>query len=104
MVNGLGKDNCAQVYCGSGFNESMNKAALGNITWTSSNNPAGQSYFSSHHSNVIGDGANKISTQQKMWGELYGTSSHIESGASLQFSRENNSEMIMMSGTAILSE
>ena len=39
-----------------------------------------------------------------MWGKLYGTSSHIESGAALHFSRETNKEMIMYSGTAILSE
>ncbi len=104
MVNDLGKENCSQSYCGSGFTDSMNNGAIGNITWTSSNNPAGQSYFESEQSSYIGEGANRVSTLQKMWGELYGVSSHVESGAILQFSRENNSELIMMTGTAILSE
>ena len=104
MVNGLGKENCSQSYCGSGFTDNMENGPLGNITWTSSNNPAGQSNFSSEQTSYAGAGVNRISTQQKMWGELYGNSSHIESGAILQFSRENNLEMLMMTGTAVLSE
>ena len=39
-----------------------------------------------------------------MYGNLFGKSNHVEAGANLIFSRENNSELIMMSGTAILSE
>jgi hypothetical protein len=39
-----------------------------------------------------------------MQGHLFGTSSHVEVGANLEFSRETNNQMIMMSGTAVLSE
>ena len=39
-----------------------------------------------------------------MQGNLFGTSTHIEVGANLQYSQESNDEMIMYSGTAILSE
>ena len=51
-------------------------------------------------------------TKTAMQGHLFGTwsktgsviESHIEVGADLQFSRELNEQMIMMTGTAILSE
>ena len=43
-------------------------------------------------------------TKTDIQGHLFGTSSHIEVGANLQFARETNQHMIMMTGTAILSE
>ena len=43
-------------------------------------------------------------SKQAMQGNLFGTSTHIEVGANLQYSQEGNSKMIMYSGTAILSE
>ena len=54
----------------------------------------------------------QIMTKTEMQGHLFGTwsktgsviESHIEVGANLQFSRELNDQMIMMTGTAILSE
>ena len=49
-------------------------------------------------------GSDVIKDQKHIWGELYGNSRHIEAGAILQFSRETKSEMIMYTGTTILSE
>ena len=41
---------------------------------------------------------------KQMWGELYGKGNHVEAGALLQYSLQSSNEMIMYSGTAILSE
>ena len=39
-----------------------------------------------------------------MSGSLYGTANHVEVGAQLEFTRQNINEMIMLRGTAVLSE
>ena len=87
----------------SGFTNNMLKGPTGNITWSANGN-RGEAFFHGSSSNTTDYGSEKIRDLKHMWGELYGKSSHIESGATLHFSRETNSEMIMYSGSAILSE
>ena len=87
----------------SGFNNNMIRGATGDIVW-SSNGTSGESGFSSSSISSRTYGSDIIKDQKHMWGELYGKSNHIEAGAILQFSRETNSEMIMYTGTTILSE
>ena len=100
-VANLGTENCPSSYCGSGFQPgSMNKGSLGSITW-SANGGVGQPKFESTLIENI-NGNSLISKQ--MWGELYGKRNHLEAGAILQYSQQSNKEMIMYSGTAILSE
>jgi hypothetical protein len=81
----------------------MLKGPTGNITWSANGN-RGEAFFQGSSSSTTNYGSEKIRELKHMWGELYGKSSHIESGATLHFSRETNSEMIMYSGSAILSE
>ena len=45
-----------------------------------------------------------VHTKREMQGHLFGTANDIEVGANLRFLRETNRQMIMMTGTAILSE
>ena len=87
----------------SGFTNNMLKGPTGNITWSANGNQ-GEAFFQGSSSSTTNYGSEKIRELKHMWGELYGKSSHIESGATLHFSRETNSEMIMYSGSAILSE
>ena len=96
-----GVENCPSSYCGSGFQPgTMSNGSPGMITWSASAT-AGQANFESTLANSS-NGSTLISKQ--MWGELYGNSSHIEAGALLQYSLQSSNEMIMYSGTAILSE
>ncbi|MDC2965379.1 cadherin repeat domain-containing protein, partial [Gammaproteobacteria bacterium] len=100
-VANLGVENCPSSYCGSGFQPgTMSNGSPGMITWSASAT-AGQANFESTLANSS-NGSTLISKQ--MWGELYGNSSHIEAGALLQYSLQSSNEMIMYSGTAILSE
>jgi hypothetical protein len=69
------------------------------ITWSASggvNNPS--------FSGVTNGTSSGMMSKAAMQGNLFGTSTHIEVGANLQYSQESNNEMVMYSGTAILSE
>jgi hypothetical protein len=69
------------------------------ITWSASggvNNPS--------FSGVTNRTSSGMMSKAAMQGNLFGTSTHIEVGANLQYSQESNNEMVMYSGTAILSE
>ena len=86
-------------------NVGLQRGAIGSVTWTSSNNVAGNPSFERGTVvNTLISSGQHISTKTDIQGHLFGTSSHIEVGANLQFSRETNQHMIMMTGTAILSE
>ena len=103
----LGKSTgCSVSACEHGMsNVGLQRGAIGSVTWTSSNNVAGNPSFERGTvvNTVIASGQH-ISTKTDIQGHLFGTSSHIEVGANLQFARETNQHMIMMTGTAILSE
>ena len=65
---------------------------------------AGVSSFSGLHVTPSSSGGVSMLTRKEMQGHLFGTANDIEVGANLRFLRETNRQMIMMTGTAILSE
>ena len=100
-VANLGTENCPSSYCGSGFVPgSMAKGSPGSITW-SANGVAGQASFELA---LTESTSGSTLASKQMWGELYGKGNHVEAGALLQYSLQSSNEMIMYSGTAILSE
>ena len=101
-VHDLGKGNC-ESYCGSGFTSEMLSGALGDLVWQF-NASKGINIISNQNVITRNSGDNKITDIYDLKGHLFGTSSHLEMGADLQFSRENNKELIMLTGSAILSE
>ena len=91
--------------CEHGLDFMGGRGAIGSVTWTSGTVNAGVPHFV--RNNVTNEAINRglrIATKKSMQGHLFGTSSHVEVGANLEFSRETNNQMIMMSGTAVLSE
>ena len=107
-ADNLGKSTgCAGLSssCEHGLDFMGGRGAIGSVTWTSGTVNAGVPHFSRNNvtNEVINRGL-RIATKKSMQGHLFGTSSHVEVGANLEFSRETNNQMIMMSGTAVLSE
>jgi hypothetical protein len=110
-VSNLGSENCPSSYCGSGFDSAMNKAPLGHLDWqvdmaNTNKNP----HFETPQS---GGSFSRVETRlgtpttwdyKSMSGSLYGTGDHIEVGAQLEYTRQTINEMIMLRGTAVLSE
>ena len=107
-ADNLGKSTgCAGLSssCEHGLDFMGGRGAIGSVTWTSGTVNAGVPHFV--RNNVTNEAINRglrIATKKSMQGHLFGTSSHVEVGANLEFSRETNNQMIMMSGTAVLSE
>ena len=108
----LGKSTgCSVSACEHGINNVGARGAIGTVTWTSANNmtgrtltDAGVSSFSGLHVSPSSSGGVSMLTKKEMQGHLFGTKNDIEVGANLRFLRETNRQMIMYSGTAILSE
>ena len=89
----------------------MNKAPLGHLDWqvdmaNTNKNP----HFETPQS---GGSFSRVETRlgtpttwdyKSMSGSLYGTGDHIEVGAQLEYTRQTINEMIMLRGTAVLSE
>ena len=112
-VNNLGTENCPSSYCGSTFDQNMNKGPMGSITWSATQSATNKNpHFETAQS---GGGFSRVSTRsvsggptvyeyKAMSGSLYGTANHVEVGAQLEFTRQNINEMIMLRGTAVLSE
>ena len=111
-VNNLGTENCPSSYCGSTFDQNMNKGPMGSITWSATQSATNKNpHFETAQS---GGGFSRISLRsgvsptvyeyKAMSGSLYGTANHVEVGAQLEFTRENVERMIMLRGTAVLSE
>ena len=112
-VNNLGTENCPSSYCGSTFDQNMNKGPMGSITWSATQSATNKNpHFETAQS---GGGFSRISIRsvsggptvyeyKAMSGSLYGTANHVEVGAQLEFTRQNINEMIMLRGTAVLSE
>ena len=108
IARNLGRSTgCNAGSCAQGLDRNGSRGYLGGgrpyltdtITWSASggvNNPSFSGATSRTSEGMI--------SKQAMQGNLFGTSTHIEVGANLQYSQEGNSQMIMYSGTAILSE
>ena len=114
VAQNLGKSTgCTVSACEHGLKPDGTRGAIGPVIWTSTITNAGDSSFTGISDSLTANNAGITTHQsQKMEGHLFGTwsktgsviESDIEVGASLQFSRETNTQMIMYSGTAILSE
>ena len=108
----LGKSTgCTDAACEHGINAVGTNGPIGTVTWTSANNmtgrtltDAGVSSFTGLHVTPSSAGGLDMHTRKEMQGHLFGTANDIEVGANLRFLRETNRQMIMMTGTAILSE
>lgn len=107
-ADNLGKSTgCAGLSssCEHGLDFMGGRGAIGSVTWTSGTVNAGVPHFVRNNvENEFINSGLRITTKKSMQGHLFGTSSHVEVGANLEFSRETNTQMIMMSGTAVLSE
>ena len=101
------------------FDQNMNKGPMGSITWNASQSATTKNpHFSTAQSSTVAGGFSRITerdnaavagghnviTYKNMSGSLYGTANHVEVGAQLEFTRQNINEMIMLRGTAVLSE
>ena len=91
----------------------MGKSNLGSIYWqvdmaNTNKNPhfetpqSGGSFSRVTTRNFSGQ--HTVYEYKAMSGSLYGTANHVEVGAQLEFTRQNINEMIMLRGTAVLSE
>jgi len=109
-VHDLGRFNCdngasSGNVCSSGAGNSANafsQGAMGTITWTG-HGSNGYPNFNSNM-NMSATVQNGVSTYKDIKGSLYGTSSHIEVGAELLYSKQDANNYIQAIGTAILSE
>ena len=91
----------------------MNKGPLGSITWEANQTrtdkhphfetPQSGGSFSRVTERAV-TGIPTVYEYKAMSGSLYGTANHVEVGAQLEFTRQNINEMIMLRGTAVLSE
>ena len=101
----LGKSTgCADAACEHGINAVGTNGPIGTVTWNSSVTNATVTSFNGTQHNLVHAGAGHVHTRREMQGHLFGTANDIEVGANLRFLRETNRQMIMMTGTAILSE
>ena len=105
-VNNLGTENCPSSYCGSGFDYLMDNGSLGNLTWSATQSATTKNPHFEHAqlSHRDPSGGPRVYEYSAMSGSLYGTANHVEVGAQLEFTRQNINEMIMLRGTAVLSE
>ena len=98
---------CDAASCSQGLDRNGGRGKLGfgrpyhtdTITWIASGGVNNPSFSRVHNKTSTG-----MMSKAAMQGNLFGTSTHIEVGANLQYSQESNLQMIMYSGTAILSE
>ena len=98
---------CDAASCSQGLDRNGGRGKLGfgrpyhtdTITWIASGGVNNPSFSGVHNKTSSG-----MMSKAAMQGNLFGTSTHIEVGANLQYSQESNLQMIMYSGTAILSE
>ena len=101
----LGKSTgCADAACEHGINAVGTNGPIGTVTWNSSLTTATVTSFNGLHVTPSSAGGLSMHTRKEMQGHLFGTANDIEVGANLRFLRETNRQMIMMTGTAILSE
>ena len=101
----LGKSTgCADAACEHGINAVGTNGPIGTVTWNSSLTTATVTSFNGLHVTPSSAGGLSMHTRKEMQGHLFGTANDIEVGDNLRFLRETNRQMIMMTGTAILSE
>jgi hypothetical protein len=109
-VHDLGRTNCdngasSGNVCSSGAGNSataFSQGAMGTITWTGQGSNGHPNFNSNMNMSAIVQ--NGVSTYKDIKGSLYGTSSHIEVGAELLYSKQDANNYLQAIGTAILSE
>jgi hypothetical protein len=109
-VHDLGRTNCdngasSGNVCSSGAGNSataFSQGAMGTITWTGHGSNGHPNFNSNMNMNATVQ--NGVSTYKDIKGSLYGTSSHIEVGAELLYSKQDANNYLQAIGTAILSE
>jgi hypothetical protein len=109
-VHDLGRTNCdngasSGNVCSSGAGNSataFSQGAMGTITWTGQGSNGHPNFNSNMNMNATVQ--NGVSTYKDIKGSLYGTSSHIEVGAELLYSKQDANNYLQAIGTAILSE
>ena len=92
----------------------MAKGPLGSITWSATQSATNKNphFETAQSTGNFEEGFQRITISNNssvyeykaMSGSLYGTANHVEVGAQLEFTRQNPNEMIMLRGTAVLSE
>ncbi len=109
-VHDLGRTNCdngaASGYvCSSGSGAYSNNwtegQTMSTITWQTTGTSGNPNFSDGQMSAHVSNG---VSTYQRMKGSLYGTSSHIEVGAELLYSKQDANNYLQAIGTVILSE
>jgi hypothetical protein len=109
-VRDLGRTNCdggasSGNVCSSGSGDNataFSQGAMGRITWTASGSNGNPNFNS--NMGMSAAVVNGVSSYGDIKGSLYGTSSHIEVGAELIYSKQDANNYIQAIGTAILSE
>ncbi len=107
-VHDLGRHACdggasSGDICSSGAGNNANafsQGAMGTINWQM-NGSAGQANFAKEYNATVNNG---VTTWKAAKGSLYGTSTHVEVGAELLFSKQDINNYLQAIGTVILSE
>ena len=107
-VHDLGRHACdggasSGDVCSSGAGNNANafsQGAMGTINWQMNGN-AGQANFAKEYNATVNNG---VTTWKAAKGSLYGTSTHVELGAELLFSKQDINNYLQAIGTVILSE
>jgi hypothetical protein len=107
-VHDLGRHACdngaiSGNVCSSGAGNNANafsQGAMGTINWQMNGN-AGQANFANEYNATVNNG---VTTWKAAKGSLYGTSTHVELGAELLFSKQDINNYLQAIGTVILSE
>ena len=73
---------------------------MGTINWQI-NGSAGIQNFASENTAIVNNG---VTTWKAVSGSLYGTSSHVELGAELLYSKQDLNNYLQAIGTVVLSE
>ena len=107
-VHDLGRHACdnganSGNACSSGSGDNANaftQGKLGTINWQM-NGANGQPNFAREYNSTVSNG---VTTWKAAKGSLYGTSTHVELGAELLFSKQDINNYLQAIGTVILSE
>jgi len=103
-VHDLGKHECSGgINCSSGAGallNNFNQSAMGTINWQINGNQ-GQANFGKEYSAEVNNG---VTSWKAARGSLYGTSSHVELGAELLYSKQDLNNYLQAIGTVVLSE
>jgi hypothetical protein len=103
-VHDLGKHECSNgINCSSGSGTQLNnfsQSAMGTLNWQINGNQA-QANFGKEYTAEVNNG---VTTWKAARGSLYGSSSHVELGAELLYSKQDLNNYLQAIGTVVLSE